>query len=101
MALTPFRLVTLLASTIVFSIVGIVFVVVGVHGPEVTTWVAAFLLLPNIILMRLDVPIAIPFMYPVSVASVLVFLMLQAGYYYALFRLTHFIAGRIRRKIPT
>ena len=101
MALTPFKLVTLLASTLVFSIVGIVIVVVGAHGPEVTAWVGAFLLLPNIILMRLGVPIAVPFMYPVSIVSVLVFLVLQAGYYFALLWLTHFIAGRIRRKTPT
>lgn len=99
MALTPFRLVTILACTLVFSIVGIV-LVVGVHGPEVTTWVAAFFLLPNIILMRLGVPIAMPFMHPVSIVSVLVFLVLQTGYYYALFRLTYYLAGRIRRGIP-
>ncbi len=62
MALTPFRVVTLLASTLVFSIIGIVLVVAGVHGPEATAWVGALLLLPNIILMQLGVPIAIPFM---------------------------------------
>jgi len=73
--------------------------VVGVHGPEVTAWVGAFLLLPNIILMQLGVPIAIPFMHSVNILSVLVFLVLQAGYYYALFRLTHFVVGRIRRRI--
>jgi len=75
-------------------------IVLGVLGPEVTAWVGAFLLLPNIILMQLGVPIAIPFMHSVSILSVLVFLMLQAGYYYALFRLTHFVVGRIRRRIP-
>ncbi len=58
MALTPFRVVALLVSTLVFSIIGIVLVVVGVHGPVVTAWVGAFLLLPNITLMQLDVPIA-------------------------------------------
>jgi hypothetical protein len=100
MALTPFRVVTLLASTLVFSIMGIVLVVAGVHGPEVAAWVGAFLLLPNMILMRLGVPIAIPFLHSVSILSVLVFLVLQAGYYYILFRITHFVAGRFRPRIP-
>lgn len=97
MALTPFRFVTLLASALIFSIIGIVLVVVGVHGPEVTAWVGAFLLLPNIVLMKLGVPMAIPFVHPVSVVSVFVFFVLQVGYYYALFRLIHYPAGRIRR----
>ena len=38
-----------------------------------------------------------PFMHSMSVVSALVFLALQTGYYYALFRLTHYLAGRIRR----
>lgn len=96
MVLTPFRVVSLFGSAFVFSVMGIVLVVVGVHGPEVTAWVGAFLL-PNIILMQLGVPIAIPFMHSISFISVLVFLALQTGYYYALFRLIHYVAGRIRR----
>ena len=97
MVLTPFRVVALFGTAFVFSVIGIVLVVVGVHGPEVAAWVGDFLLLPNIILMQLGVPIAIPFMYPISFVSVLVFLALQTGYYYALFRLIHYFAGRIRR----
>jgi hypothetical protein len=98
MVLTPFRVATLLASTLVFSAIGIVLVVV--HGPEVTTWVGAFLLLPNVILRQLGVPIAMPFMHSMSFVSALVFLALQTGYYYALFRLAHYLAGRIRQRTP-
>jgi len=100
MVLTPFRVATLLASTLVFSAIGIVLVVLGVHGPEISAWVGAFLLLPNVILRQLGVPIAMPFVHSMSVVSALVFLALQNGYYYALFRLTHYLAGRIRRRTP-
>lgn len=99
MTLTPLRIVGLFACAFVFSIIGVVLVVIGVHGPEITAWIGYFLLLPNIILMQSGVPIAIPFMHSMSIISVLVFLALQTGYYYSLFRLIHYVAGRIRRRM--
>jgi hypothetical protein len=76
---------------------GIVLIAVGVHGPQAAAWIGAFLLLPSVILTRLGVPLALPFIHPLSIFSALVSLILQMGYYYALFRLIHFVAGRIRR----
>ena len=97
MALIPLRVIVLFACTLVFSTMGIVLIAVGVHGPQVAAWIAAFLLLPSVILTRLGVPLALPFIHTLGIVSALVSLILQTGYYYTLLRLIQFVAGQIRR----
>lgn len=100
MRLTPFRIVVLLVSTLVFSTAGVVLIVIGVHGPQMIAWIGYFLLLPNIMLLKLGVPIAIPFIRSASIISVIVFVVLQAGYYYALFGLVRYVACGVRGRTP-
>jgi hypothetical protein len=59
--LTPLRIVILLVSTLVLSILGVALIVIGVHGPQVIAMIGGFLLLPSIILTRLGMPLGIPF----------------------------------------
>jgi hypothetical protein len=99
MTLTPLRIVLLLASTLVLSIVGILLLVMGVHGSQILSLIGAFLLLPNVILSRLGVPVGIPFLNSITITSILVFVLLQIGYYYALFQLIYYVVSRSRRKI--
>jgi hypothetical protein len=87
-----------LASTLILSIAGIVCIVAGVHGPQVIAGVGDFLLLPNIILLKLGVPIALPLLHHMSITSMLIFLVLQTAYYYVLFRLLLSVTGNLSRK---
>jgi hypothetical protein len=96
MALTPFRIVVLLVSTFVLSILGIVLIVVGVHGPQVVAMIGGFFLLPSIILTRLGVPVGIPLIQSTSIISILAFVVLQTAYYYTIFQLVYFIKSRAR-----
>jgi hypothetical protein len=98
MALTPLRIALLLLSTLVLSTAGLVFLFMGVHGPQIMTIVAVVLLLPNVILLKLGVPVAIPFINSARILPILFFLALQAAYYYGLVRLIYFV--RARRKLP-
>lgn len=99
MPLTPLRIVILLVSTLVLSIAGVLLLVMGTHGPQALIWLGGFLLLPNIILVQLGLPAAVPFLHSMNVLSILLFVILQTGYYYLLFWLIHFVTGRIFRKI--
>jgi hypothetical protein len=101
MALTAIRIVILLACTLVLSIAGIVLIVVGVHGPKVIALIGGFLLLPTVMLSRLGVPVRIPLLHSMSMVSMLVFVVLQTGYYYALFQLIYYVTERSRRKAST
>jgi hypothetical protein len=97
MALTPLRIALLLLSTLVLSTAGLFFLFMGVHGPQIMTIVAVVLLLPNVILLKLGVPVAIPFINSGKILPILFFLVLQAAYYYGLVRLIYFV--RARRKL--
>jgi len=101
MALTAIRIVILLACALVLSIAGIVLIVIGVHGPKLIALIGEFLLLPTVILSRLGVPVRIPLLHSMSTVSILVFVVLQSGYYYALFQLIYYLTVRSRRKVPT
>ena len=94
MALTPSRVVLLFAATLVLSILGVVLMLMGVHGSQILTILGGILLLPNVVLMRLGVPIGIPIISSTSLISVLIFACLQAAYYYGVFRLMYFIRRR-------
>jgi membrane-bound ClpP family serine protease len=96
MALSPLRIVVLLLSTVVLSILGLLLMIMGAHGPQILTLVGAFLLLPNVILMRAGVPVGIPLISSSNVFSILVFLGLQAVYYYGLLQLMYFVTRRRR-----
>lgn len=100
MALTPFRIVILVIATLVFSILGVVLIAMGVHGPDAIAILGGFFLLPSIVLIRLGVPVGIPFMQSMSILSVVVFVVLQTAYYYALFQLVYLVLGHRRRKTP-
>lgn len=100
MSLTPLRIVILLVSTLVLSIAGVLLLVMGTHGPQIFIWLGGFLLLPNAILAQLGLPAAVPFLHSMSLLSILLFVILQTGYYYLLFWLIHFVTGRNRRKVP-
>lgn len=100
MALTPFRTVILLVSTFVFSILGVVLIAIGVHGPQAMAMIGGFLLLPNVILTRLGLPTRIPFIQSMSIKSILVFIMLQTAYYYALLQVICLVTRGRRRKAP-
>jgi hypothetical protein len=99
MALTPLRIVVLLISTLVLSIAGVLLLVMGTHGSQALIWLGGFLLLPNVILMQLGVPVKVPLLNSVNVLSILLFVILQTGYYYVLFWLIYFVTGRVRRKV--
>ena len=101
MALSAIRIVILLACTLVLSIAGIILILIGVHGSKVIALIGDFLLLPTVILSRLGVPVRIPLLHSMSTVSILVFVVLQSGYYYALFQLIHYVTERSRRKVPT
>ncbi len=88
------------ASTCVLTTVGIACIVAGVHGPTAIGYVGKFLLLPNAILLQLGVPIAIPLLYRFNILSTTVFLVLQLGYYYGLFRLIVSVFARRGRLGP-
>jgi len=100
MTLTPFRIVLLLVSTLVFSILGVALIAIGVHGPQAVAIIGGFFLLPSIILTRLGVPVGIPFLHATSFLSMIVFAMLQIAYYYGLLQLIYFATGTRRRKAP-
>ncbi len=100
MALTPLRIVILLVCTVVLSLAGVLLLVVGTHGSQAVAWLGGFLLLPNIILVQFGLPGAIPVLNSVNVLTILIFMVLQSGYYYLLFWLIHSVTKRIRRKIP-
>lgn len=100
MSLTPLRIVILLVSTLLLSIAGVLLLVMGTHGPQIFIWLGGFLLLPNVILAQLGLPAAVPFLNSMNALSILLFMILQTGYYYLLFWLIHFVTGRNRRKIP-
>jgi len=100
-ALSAIRIVILLACTLVLSIAGIILILIGVHGSKVIALIGDFLLLPTVILSRLGVPVRIPLLHSMSTVSILVFVVLQSGYYYALFQLIHYVTERSRRKVPT
>jgi len=99
MALTPLRIVILLLCTLVLSIAGVVLLAMGTHGSQALTWLGGFLLLPNVILMQLGVPLKVPLLNSVNVLSILLFVILQTGYYYVLFWLVNSVIRR-RRKVP-
>jgi hypothetical protein len=99
MALTPLRIVILLLCTLVLSIAGVVLLAMGTHGSQALTWLGGFLLLPNVILMQLGVPVKVPLLNSVNVLSILLFVILQTGYYYVLFWLVNSVIRR-RRKVP-
>ena len=101
MALSAIRIVILLACTLVLSIAGIILILIGVHGSKVIALIGDFLLLPTVILSQLGVPVRIPLLHSMSPVSILVFVVLQSGYYYALFQLIHYVTERSRRKVPT
>lgn len=100
MALTPLRIVALLISTLVLSIAGVLLLVMGTHGSQALIWLGGFLLLPNVILMQLGVPVKVPLLNSVNVFSILLFVILQTGYYYVLFWVIHSVTKRMRRKVP-
>ena len=100
MAPTAIRIVIVLACTLVLSIAGIILIVIGVHGSKVIALIGGFLLLPTVILSRLGVPVRIPLLHSMSTVSILVFVVLQSGYYYALFQLICYVTERSRRKAP-
>src|SRR5258707_2454974 len=100
MSLTTLRIVILLVSSLVLAIAGILLLVIGTHGSQALIWLGGFLLLPNVIIQRLGLPVAVPFLHSINGLSILLFVILQTGYYYLLFWLIHFVTGRIRRKIP-
>ena len=98
MALTLFRIVILLVSTFVLSMLGVALIAIGVHGPQAMAMIGGFLLLPSVILTRLGVPSGIPFIQSTSIKSILVFIVLQTAYYYALLELIYLITQGRRRK---
>lgn len=100
MSLTPLRIVILLVSTLVLSLAGVLLLVIGTHGSQALIWLGGFLLLPNVILAQLGLPASVPLLHSMNVLSVLLFVILQTGYYYLLFWLIRFVTGRIRRKVP-
>ena len=85
----------------VLTALGFGLMAAGVHGPRVATYVGTFLILPSLILMKLGVPIAIPFLYRTTVISTALFCALQLGYYYGLLRLLAFVVSRSREKTLT
>jgi len=97
MKLTPLRIALLLFCTLVFSGAGVVFFFAGVHGSQIMIILGVVLLLPNIILIKLGVPIGIPFINSASVFPILTFLVLQVVYYFALLRLIYFLKYRRRQ----
>ena len=98
MALTPSRIFILLGSTLVLSVLGVLLMIMGVHGPRIMLIAGAVLLLPNVILTRLGVPVGIPLISSTNVISILVFLALQAAYFYGLFLLIYSAVRRSRRR---
>jgi len=89
MRLTLVRIVVLVASTLVLSILGSALMVMGVHGPQIATIVGAVLLLPSVILVRLGVPVGIPFITSTKVVAILIWLGLQTAYYYGWLQLVY------------
>src|SRR6266481_3546096 len=87
MAPTAIRIVIVLACTLVLSIAGILLILIG-----------GYLLLPTLILSRLGVPVRIPLLHSMSTVFILVFVVLQSGYYYALFHLIYYVTESSRRK---
>jgi len=86
-------------STVVLSILGVLLMIMGAHGPQILAIIGAFLLLPAVILTRLGVPVGgIPFVSSNNIVSILVFLALQAAYYYGLLQLIYFITRRNRHR---
>ena len=94
MKLSPLRFALLLAATLIFSASGIVLMALGVHGTQILTWFGGLLLLPSILLTHFGVPIAIPFLYTMSAASIVVFIALQMAYYYVLYWLLRYLKRR-------
>jgi len=98
MAPTAIRIAIVLACTLVLSIAGIILIVIGVHGSKVIALIEGFLLLPTLILSRLGVPVRIPLLHSMSTVFILVFVVLQRGYYYAPFQLIYYVTESSRRK---
>lgn len=71
---------------------------IGVHGSQVFVWIGCFLLLPSFVLVKLGVPVAIPFLHSTSIVSIIIFVVLQCAYYYALLRLSLYVLGKGRRR---
>jgi hypothetical protein len=88
-----------MACTLVLSMAGVLLLALGTHGAQAISWLGGFLLLPNIILLQLGLPVGIPLLHSAGVLSILVFVVLQTGYYYLLLWLVVTIAGRRRRKV--
>ena len=99
MKLSPLRFALLLAVTLVLSACGIVLMALGVHGTQILTWLGGFLLLPSVLLAHFGMPIAIPFLYSMSAASIVVFIALQMAYYCVLYWFCRYV--RRARRQPT
>lgn len=68
-------------------------------GSQIITMIGTFLLLPNVILVRLGVPIGMPLLSSIKLLPILVFFVLQAAYYYGLFQLIYFMVQRRRHHL--
>ena len=101
MALTPLKIALLLGFTLLCTIVGVLCIATGVHGPQAIAWLGDFLLLPSILLLRLGVPIGIPILYSTTIFSLIVFLLLQTAYYYVLLLIVLKLINRARRRTST
>jgi len=105
MALTPLKIVLLLAVTLVLTIAGIAFIAIGVHGSQIFSWIGYLLLLPSFFLSELGAQVAIPFLHSTGIVSLIVFMALQTLYYYGLFWIASLAASgaqrRSRRMGPT
>ena len=97
MRMTPIRIMLLFIITVAVSSLGIVLMAVAAHGSQLHLYLGAFLLLPSIILLRLGVPIRIPFLETIGILSVVLFVLLQALYYFGLLQIARYLA-RLRRK---
>jgi hypothetical protein len=69
------------ATTLILTPLGILFVVIGAHGPTAYTILGVALLLPSVALLRVSTEISIPGITLLSTFGFLIFVFLQAAYF--------------------
>jgi hypothetical protein len=74
-------------ATVSMSATGILCVIAGTHGPDVLTYVGAFLLLPAVGLSRLGMSLGMPGLNRLGILSTITFTVVQLAYYYGMIRL--------------
>lgn len=95
--MSPMRILALMACTFVLSLAGVLLLALGVHSSQVFVVAGGFLLLPSILLKKAGLPVGIPLISSESILSTVLFVVLQAGYYYLLFLFVRYTVNRVRR----